>query len=306
MRPEQHFWPHRAGTLAYSLQLYFDFSGYSDMAVGIARMFSIRFPINFNSPYKAANIIDFWQRWHMTLTRYITLYLYNPIALWMARRRMAAGKSASGKARARLDGFAAMVLLPIMVTMTLAGIWHGAGLQFLIFGLLHGLYISINHAWRIFGPKPALSSAPPWTRALGRVFCVLLTYLAVLLGQVFFRAPSSADAVQLLGALTGLHGAGSPNIPVDGHILLPSIGADGVHLQDVFILIAVLFTVVWAMPNTQQILGKFSMLDQAALPRSLQRLAWRPNVAWGMALGLVLLLSVLWLHNEGKFLYFQF
>ena len=85
------------GVLCYSLQLYFDFSGYSDMAVALARIFSIRFPLNFNSPYKAANVIDFWQRWHMTLTRYLTLYVYDPIAVAITRRRLTRGKSVSKK-----------------------------------------------------------------------------------------------------------------------------------------------------------------------------------------------------------------
>ena len=92
--------------IGYSLQLYFDFSGYSDMAIGLARMFNVRFPLNFNSPYKATGIIDYWQRFHMTLTRYLTLYLFNPMALWVTRRRAARGNDVSRKASARPDGFA--------------------------------------------------------------------------------------------------------------------------------------------------------------------------------------------------------
>src|SRR5580693_3554029 len=88
------------GALAYSLQIYFDFSGYSDMAVGLARMFNVQFPINFNSPYKATSIIDFWQRWHMTLTHYLTAYLYNPAVLWVSRRRLARGFAVSRAATA--------------------------------------------------------------------------------------------------------------------------------------------------------------------------------------------------------------
>ena len=117
-------------SVAYSLQLYFDFSGYSEMAIGLARMFGISFPANFNSPYKATSIIDFWQRWHMTLTRYLNLYLYNPIALSISRRRMAVGKPVSKQATKTMAGFASMVAFPTLVTMTLAGIWHGAGLSF--------------------------------------------------------------------------------------------------------------------------------------------------------------------------------
>jgi len=138
------------GVLCYAMQLYFDFSGYSDMALGLARMFSLTFPVNFNSPYKATNIIDFWQRWHMTLTRYLNLYLYNPMALAMSRRRIQAGKKASKKAQKTLGGFSQLIALPLVATMFLAGVWHGAGLQFILFGLAHAVYLTVNHAWRTF------------------------------------------------------------------------------------------------------------------------------------------------------------
>src|SRR5947209_4958277 len=114
--------------LCYSFQLYFDFSGYSDMAIGLARLFNIRFPLNFNSPYKATGIIDYWQRFHMTLTRYLTLYLFNPIALRITRQRAAKGMDVTRGASATVRGFLSLVLLPTMITMTLAGIWHGSGL----------------------------------------------------------------------------------------------------------------------------------------------------------------------------------
>lgn len=140
------------GVITYSMQLYFDFSGYSDMAVGIARMFSIRFPLNFNSPYKATGIIDYWQRWHMTLTRFIMDYVYAPIQFRVSRSRLDKGKKVSRKATATLEGFVQMIAMPSLVTMFLVGVWHGACIQFFLYGLLHGTYIVINHAWRIFVP----------------------------------------------------------------------------------------------------------------------------------------------------------
>ncbi len=192
--------------LAYSLRLYFDFSGYSDMAIGLAYMFNIRFPLNFNSPYKARSIIDFWQRWHMTLTRYLTLYLYNPMAIWIARRRMARGLPILTRDAQTVGGFLNMIAIPIAVTMTLAGIWHGAGLQFLIFGLLHGVYLTVNHAWRIFGPAHlARDFQNRWIRAAAVIASVLLTYCAALVAQVFFRAASTGDAIGLLAGMAGLH-----------------------------------------------------------------------------------------------------
>ncbi len=128
------FFPAWQVALSYSLQLYFDFSGYSDMAIGLARMFNVRFPLNFNSPYKARSVIEYWQRWHMTLTRYLNLCLYDPLALAITRRRRARGQSTRREAQATPLGFAQMVLLPIFVTMTLAGIRHGSGPTFLVFG----------------------------------------------------------------------------------------------------------------------------------------------------------------------------
>ena len=114
--------------LTYSLQLYFDFSGYSDMAIGLARMFNVAFPLNFDSPFKSPSIIEFWQRWHMTLTRFLNLYLYNWIALAVVRSRTARGLGITRKAQATIGGFLSMIIVPTFITMVLIGIWHGAGL----------------------------------------------------------------------------------------------------------------------------------------------------------------------------------
>jgi alginate O-acetyltransferase complex protein AlgI len=198
------------GVLNYTLQLYFDFSGYSDMAIGLARMFSIRFPVNFDSPYKAASIIDFWSRWHMTLTRYITVYLYNPISLWVNRRRIDAGKTVSRRGAATPEGFTQMIALPTMISMILVGIWHGAGLQFLVFGLLHGVYITSNYAWRIFRRKQVDTSRSSLARRLRTLSSVALTMLCVVIAQVFFRADSTAGAFSLLAGMFGGHGTALP------------------------------------------------------------------------------------------------
>lgn len=116
-----------AGALAYTFQLYFDFSGYTDMALGISCLFGVRLPVNFNSPYKAVNIIDFWRRWHMTLSRFLRDYLYFPL-----------GGNRKGPVRRYMN---------LIATMLLGGLWHGAGWTFVLWGGLHGLYLVINHAW---------------------------------------------------------------------------------------------------------------------------------------------------------------
>jgi len=274
------------GVLNYSLQLYFDFSGYSDMALGLARMFSIRLPFNFDSPYKAQSIIEFWSRWHMTLTRYLTLYVYNPFSMWINRRRAATGKPNSRKASRTASGFTSMVALPTLGTMFLAGIWHGAGTQFLIFGLLHGSYLTLNHAWRIFRREGALvTRMVSWAPV-----SLLLTFAAVLVGQIFFRAASTSDALHLLAGLSGLRGS--------------SGGYQLAHSWHVYLVLALL-PVVWLLPNTQEILGQVPTVRALQFPR-LEWLRWQPNWVWSGCLGAALILVLWYMTDTSVFLYFQF
>ena len=125
------------------------------MACAIALFFGIRLPMNFNSPLKASSIIDFWLRWHMTLTRFLTAYVYNPIALTLSRRRAAKKQSMLGSRGSSRDAFLLVLVMPTLVTMLLSGTWHGAGYTFIFWGLLHGLYLVANHTWRQYGPLPA-------------------------------------------------------------------------------------------------------------------------------------------------------
>jgi alginate O-acetyltransferase complex protein AlgI len=288
--------------LSYSLQLYFDFSGYSDMAIGVARMFGVQFPLNFNSPYKSRCIIDFWQRWHMTLTRYITLYLYNPVVLWVTRRRAARGYGISRRATATAGGFLSLIVLPTAFTMAIAGIWHGAGLQFLIFGLLHGCYLSINHAWRTFGPRQPL--APPSSAAAAAIAAgqVLLTYLAVLVGQIFFRATSATSACTLLAELAGLRGvdlrgADLPDV---------SFHSGPVQLLHTATLL-LLFFICWAFPNTQQIMAHFAPTLSKFEPGPVRIWRWQPTLTWGVVIALLFIATLGGrLGDPARFLYFQF
>ncbi len=284
------------GVLCYAMQLYFDFSGYSDMAVGLARLFSIRFPLNFNSPYKAKSIIDFWQRFHMTLTRYLTLYLYNPISLAITRREMRAGRKFSSKANLTLSAFSKRIAIPTLVTMFLAGVWHGAGFQYLIFGLMHGAYLTTNHVWRMYGAPIReralpLSSRVPWFFS---ALSVLTVFVAVVAAQVFFRANGVGDAFNVIAAMSGLHGFARVNPVGSGSLLF----------------LATTFVIVWSCPNSQQIVG-YSPSRSVDEPmqfkfRQWMGIQWRPSLAWAVVAALVFVYSLIATVNRSEFLYFQF
>jgi alginate O-acetyltransferase complex protein AlgI len=306
--------------LAYSLQLYFDFSGYSDMAIGLAYMFGIKFPINFDSPYKARNIIDFWKRWHITLTRYFTSLLYNPIALYINRRRLRRAHATSNRNGKTLGAFGSLVVVPILITFTLVGIWHGAGLQFLWFGLMHGVYLTINHAWQWFGPKASEKNRGRLVKA-GIVICqVVLTYVAVVATQVMFRATSVGAALQMLGGMIGLHGVDPIPVPSTVMTLLRHLGPIQIFLTKTHHVLAVpvedstpaparlalLFFIVWALPNSQMIMAKFSPTLTEANPATPRWLLWQPTARWALALGLLLALCLMSLQQTKVFLYFQF
>ncbi|MFE0756222.1 MBOAT family O-acyltransferase [Inquilinus sp. NPDC058860] len=248
------------GTLAYTLQLYFDFSGYSDMAIGLARLFGIRMPENFNSPYKARSIADFWQRWHMTLSRFLRDYLYIPL-----------GGNRRGKARSYVNAF---------ITMLLGGIWHGAGWQFMLWGALHGAYIVVG---RLFAD---------WARPRGirlpAAIGATLTFLAVILAWVPFRAPSLAAAGSVYTGLVGLNGIGAPSLQAAA-------------------LIALGLAIVWGLPNSQQILARFHpTLAAVAVVPARGPLLWRLGPAHAVALAAVLVAVVLFANDVSEFIYFQF
>jgi alginate O-acetyltransferase complex protein AlgI len=282
--------------LAYSMQLYFDFSGYSDMAIALGIMFGVKLPLNFNSPYQSTSIIDFWQRWHMTLTRYLTLLLYNPVSLWVARRRARKGQSVGRQAASTPLGFASMIIFPTMTTMLLAGVWHGAGLQFFIFGFLHGTYLSVNHAWRLFFPvssKPPPQLPPLPMRIWSAVWPVATTYLAVIVAQIFFRADNTGDAFTLLDGMLGLNGSETYD----------SITAPLVHTAQLTLLLGV---IAFGAPNIYQIMDKYSPALTKLRSSVHRMLLWRPDWNWALASGAMLFWASLRFDHPARFLYFQF
>ena len=182
--------------LSYTLQLYFDFSGYCDMAMGIAGLFGMELPLNFDSPYKAGNIIDFWKRWHITLTHFFTKYLYIPL-----------GGNRKGNFR---------TIVNCLIVFFLSGLWHGAGWQFIIWGMMHGVLYVITRQWLEYRKKrqaaqtvqgtgqPDRSSGKVRLASPGQVLSVFLTFLYVNVAWIFFRASSVKEALSLLKTIGSL------------------------------------------------------------------------------------------------------
>lgn len=281
------------GALAYTLQLYFDFSGYSDMAIGLSYMIGVRLPLNFNSPYKAVSITEFWRRWHMTLSRFLRDYLYIPL-----------GGNRKGPFRRYLN---------LMATMLLGGLWHGAGWTFVIWGGLHGLYLVIHQAWQ--GIRKRLGHDLTKSSAGGRVLGISLTFLAVVVGWVFFRAQSLDGAMAILAGMVGLNGVTVPEaialragplaswLGSIGVVFTPGGGRDFVMN---YLWILMLLPVVFLSPNTQQIMGRFKPALDTDHDNSATRLAWSVRRRWAVLMAVVLASGLLSLTRPSEFLYFQF
>jgi alginate O-acetyltransferase complex protein AlgI len=221
-------------SLSYTMQLYFDFSGYCDMAIGAALLFNIVLPLNFNSPYKALNIQDFWRRWHMTLNRFLTQYIYIPL-----------GGSRVGKYRTYLN---------IFIVFFVSGFWHGAGWTFIIWGTLHGLASMINRYW-----KTTNIVLPTW-------FAWLITFLFVNAAWVFFRAENVGKAISILKGMIGLNGIEYPSIanvinkllPIDINSQVQLLFTNFQILQYGFFLLIFLGIVLFTK-NTVERMNEFNM-----------------------------------------------
>lgn len=294
------------GALSYTFQLYFDFSGYSDMAIGIARLFGIKLPINFHSPYKAVNIVEFWRRWHITLSRFLKEYLYIPL-----------GGSRYGKVKQYRN---------LIITMLLGGLWHGAGWTFVMWGGLHGVYLVINHAW-----SSATSHWEVWKcfKPITKLFSWMLTFTAVVVGWVFFRANSFEAAILILQGMSGQNGIAIPsaiasvmmNRMSEAWFILESAGitiyiGGGTQFIYTWLWVTVLLPIALFFPNTQQImlriepainLYKSNEQNELTVFRTIQnRIYWQPDVRWAGIIGLCGAFGILALTSVSEFLYFQF
>jgi alginate O-acetyltransferase complex protein AlgI len=276
------------GATAYGFQLYFDFSGYSEMAVGLARMVGIKLPVNFWSPYKAVSVIDFWRRWHISLSRFLRDYLYIPL-----------GGNRRGKTRQYIN---------LLLTMSLGGLWHGASWNFLVWGALHGVYLGVNHLWHAVGFS---SGGTLWWRRV-------LTFMAVSVAWVFFRAANLATAGAMLNSMCGLNGLSVPKRLASMAASLPGfLRFDGFLPNDltayaarpfvVPVLLVLLFG-CWFLPNTFELTSRYRpaiMIYGGS--RAVSPFPWRPAPVWAVLVGLIIASAVLGMGDGvSEFLYFQF
>jgi len=271
------------GALAYTFQLYFDFSGYCDMALGLARLFGIRLPVNFNSPYKATSISDFWRRWHITLSHFLRDYLYIPL-----------GGNRSGPIRRYSN---------LMITMLLGGLWHGASWTFVFWGGLHGAYLAINHGWSAMSEKGYVPNILP--RPVGNLLSRGVTLLAVVVAWVFFRAESFTGASNIIHGMTGLSTVYEPKL-WEGALT---------GTVQVWAMMVALAAIVFLLPNAIEFTEKYNpvlgLKKLVAQRRSegFLPVRWQPTTGWALGVSVLFGLALIQTYRLAEmteFIYFNF
>ncbi|MDB6171780.1 MAG: hypothetical protein JWL59_1091 [Chthoniobacteraceae bacterium] len=295
------------GALAYTLQLYFDFSAYSDMAIGLSLMFNVRLPMNFNSPYKSTSIIEFWRRWHMTLSSFLRDYLYIPL-----------GGSRNGKFQRYLN---------LIITMLLGGLWHGAGWTFIVWGGLHGFYLIVNHAWRSLKQRLGWGNGGP----IAAIGACAVTFTATMVGWVFFRADSCSSAMDMLGGMVGMNGVSVPRalegvfgklgLRYDWIVFDKLMPLSNLYIMEVLPILAIGLGIAWGFPNTRELFlshrptcndlestNYLPMAEDSPGNQLLRFLRWRPSGLQGAFYGALFFILILYMTSAEKseFLYFQF
>lgn len=288
-----------AGAVGFAMQVYFDFSAYSDMALGLGLLFGIRLPVNFLSPFKARNIIDFWSCWHITLGRFLRDYIYIPLSRIMRDNwKMPLDRANAGLVRGMLSIFA---------TMIVSGVWHGAGWPFILFGFWNGIGLAMNHASRKFFGVSKNPSLP--------VVCFkwVVTFLFVLFTFVYFRSPSVEKAHDILGAMYGGSGLSLPAYHAGAYGA--TLGQWGVSFVETSLpeigrtqILWLAFLLVWvlAMPNTFVLLRRWRPSIDTIEEKS--RFQLRPTWWVAVLLGVVLfvILKSFFVARPSEFIYFQF
>lgn len=273
---------------AFSLQIYFDFSGYSDMALGLARLFGIRLPFNFNSPYRARNISEFWRRWHMTLSRFLRDYLYIPL-----------GGNRLGSTRRFWN---------LILVMLLGGLWHGAGWTFVIWGGLHGIALILHRVWRLCATQLQL----PTGTLLGWIVAFGATYIFITLAWVFFRADNVDAAMSVFRGLFGLNGVVVPQYlqVIPGSEFVLKIGGKFGNVENFSLRGAALclsgMLIVFTLPNSQSFIEPFRSRRISAYTGAILAFRIRPTWTWAGLVGVIGGLAIAGMGSTFSFLYFEF
>ncbi|MEL6237257.1 MAG: MBOAT family O-acyltransferase [Pseudomonadota bacterium] len=283
------------GAFAYTAQVYFDFSGYSDMAIGTARMLGITLPLNFLSPLRSSSVVEIWRRWHVTLGRWVQLYIFQPVSMPFAR-------SAAERGLGKYGTLVLCVVIPTMISMLTIGVWHGAGWTFVIFGLMQGLYMSFNEIWATYRKKPRKArkkaglSAPIWHGPVARAG----TLLAFVFAIIPFGSRGFADMSALMTASLGASGW---MVMQDGWPLGPDAA---------LLCVFTAYAIVYILPNSHEIMDRFEPTlgwseDFSKRAPSPVQLRWDIAPIWGIATGLALFAGIAFImRGSAEFIYFNF
>jgi alginate O-acetyltransferase complex protein AlgI len=264
-----------SGALSFTLQIYFDLSGYSDIAIGLGCMFGLRLPANFESPYKASSLIDFWHRWHMTLSRFFRDYIYIPLG---GNRNGALKRSGN-----------------IFMIMLVGGIWHGTGASFIVWGGAHGICLMINHFWREL--RESLGQSRGSKSILSEMLNRIITFLTVAVLWIIFRAENLGVAFSMIQSLLGLNS-------------VPDADFNNIKISEDRLWFLLL--IVWFGPNMKEIMSSY--FDEAKKPDLIEHTLdskkrwyhWHPNTGWASLTTVLFIMSLLELAKSGRFIYFQF
>ena len=263
-----------SGVLSFTLQIYFDFSGYSDIAIGLGCIFGLRLPANFESPYKASSLIDFWHRWHMTLSRFFRDYIYIPLG---GNRNGALKRSGN-----------------IFMIMLVGGIWHGTGASFIVWGGAHGICLMINHFWREL--RVSLGQSLGSKNILSEILNRIITFLTVAVLWALFRAESLNVAVSIIQSLFGFHTS-------------PDVDFNNIKISEDRLWFLIL--IVWFAPNMKEIMSKYFEGENVGVAQHNSVIGrrwyhWYPNTWWAAFTSILFIMSLLELAQTERFIYFQF
>ena len=273
------------GTIAFTFQIYFDFSGYTDMALGLAYLFGIKLPINFDSPYKATSIIDFWRRWHITLSNFLRDYLYIPLG---------------GNKKGLSNQFFA-----IMVTMLIGGLWHGASWTFIFWGFLHGVFLIINHLYRFIKIKSSITY-------ISNFIYWFFTFFVVSTSWVFFRSPSFESASLIIKSMFAIDGL---ILPSSLYVLLNSFvgeklivflnitfsGSPPFNIISSIAFLGLTFIIIILFPQSQELTKKLNLLFKSEIKNNFIKISFI-----GILIGLMVVYTTLRTDNPQEFIYFNF